>query len=95
MVGVVLAQGNGGVLLPQRHRLHRARLPAHHRPARPRSSRGTRRARPPAPRAARPPLVMFSGGKDSLALTYAIRDGATDFFLYNPHRRAARASPSR
>jgi hypothetical protein len=31
-----------------------------------------------------PPLVMFSGGKDSLALTYAIRDGATDFFLYNP-----------
>ena len=34
-----------------------------------------------------PPLVMFSGGKDSLALTYAIRDTAapaTDFFLYNP-----------
>ena len=34
-----------------------------------------------------PPLVMFSGGKDSLALTYAIRDPsapATDFFLYNP-----------
>lgn len=31
-----------------------------------------------------PPLVMFSGGKDSLALTYAIRQGATDFFLYNP-----------
>ena len=31
-----------------------------------------------------PPMVMFSGGKDSLALTYAIRDGATDFFLYNP-----------
>jgi UDP-N-acetyl-alpha-D-muramoyl-L-alanyl-L-glutamate epimerase len=34
-----------------------------------------------------PPLVMFSGGKDSLALTYAIRDEsapATDFFLYNP-----------
>ena len=34
-----------------------------------------------------PPLVMFSGGKDSLALTYAIRDAAataTDFFLYNP-----------
>jgi len=34
-----------------------------------------------------PPLVMFSGGKDSLALTYAIRDDAapaTDFFLYNP-----------
>jgi hypothetical protein len=30
---------------------------------------------------------MFSGGKDSLALAYAIRDGATpatDFFLYNP-----------
>ena len=34
-----------------------------------------------------PPLVMFSGGKDSLALTYAIRDNAiqaTDFFVYNP-----------
>jgi len=34
-----------------------------------------------------PPLVMFSGGKDSLALTYAIRGDATpatDFFLYNP-----------
>jgi UDP-N-acetyl-alpha-D-muramoyl-L-alanyl-L-glutamate epimerase len=32
-----------------------------------------------------PPMVMFSGGKDSLALTYAIRDRdqATDFFLYN------------
>ena len=38
-------------------------------------------------RAGAPPLVMFSGGKDSLALTYAIRDAAataTDFFLYNP-----------
>jgi hypothetical protein len=34
-----------------------------------------------------PPMVMFSGGKDSLALTYAIRDGATDFFLYNPTSR--------
>jgi UDP-N-acetyl-alpha-D-muramoyl-L-alanyl-L-glutamate epimerase len=34
-----------------------------------------------------PPLVMFSGGKDSLALTYAICDAAapaSDFFLYNP-----------
>ena len=34
-----------------------------------------------------PPLVMFSGGKDSLALTYAVRHAAapaTDFFLYNP-----------
>ena len=31
-----------------------------------------------------PPLVMFSGGKDSLALAYAIRGGGTDFFLYNP-----------
>lgn len=34
-----------------------------------------------------PPLVMFSGGKDSLALTLATRDSATspaDFFLYNP-----------
>jgi UDP-N-acetyl-alpha-D-muramoyl-L-alanyl-L-glutamate epimerase len=34
-----------------------------------------------------PPLVMFSGGKDSLALAYAVRDAAapaTDFFLYNP-----------
>ena len=33
------------------------------------------------------PLVMFSGGKDSLALTLAIRGSATspvDFFLYNP-----------
>jgi hypothetical protein len=38
----------------------------------------------PASDASGPPLVMFSGGKDSLALTYAIRDGATDFFLYNP-----------
>jgi hypothetical protein len=40
----------------------------------------------PAPRShgSAAPLVMFSGGKDSLALTYAIRDGATDFFLYNP-----------
>lgn len=37
--------------------------------------------------ASAPPLVMFSGGKDSLALAYAIRDDAvpaTDFFLYNP-----------
>jgi UDP-N-acetyl-alpha-D-muramoyl-L-alanyl-L-glutamate epimerase len=34
-----------------------------------------------------PPLVMFSGGKDSLALTLAIRDVDTspaDFFVYNP-----------
>lgn len=33
-----------------------------------------------------PPLVMFSGGKDSLALAYAVRDAApaTEFFLYNP-----------
>ncbi|MGH3771049.1 MAG: hypothetical protein ACRDRW_06595 [Pseudonocardiaceae bacterium] len=34
-----------------------------------------------------PPLVMFSGGKDSLALTLAVRGSATspvDFFLYNP-----------
>jgi 7-cyano-7-deazaguanine synthase in queuosine biosynthesis len=38
----------------------------------------------PARQGSAPPLVMFSGGKDSLALTYAIRDGATDFFLYNP-----------
>jgi hypothetical protein len=30
------------------------------------------------------PLVMFSGGKDSLALTYAVKDGPVDFFLYNP-----------
>jgi hypothetical protein len=38
-------------------------------------------------RASAPPLVMFSGGKDSLALAYAIRGDdakATDFFLYNP-----------
>ena len=27
------------------------------------------------------PLVMFSGGKDSLALTYALKDGPVDFFL--------------
>lgn len=42
---------------------------------------------PPGSHDTAPPLVMFSGGKDSLALTYAIRDGAapaTDFFLYNP-----------
>ena len=39
---------------------------------------------PPGSQGSTPPLVMFSGGKDSLALTYAIRDGATDFFLYNP-----------
>lgn len=33
-----------------------------------------------------PPLIMFSGGKDSLALTFATCEGgsATDFFLYNP-----------
>jgi UDP-N-acetyl-alpha-D-muramoyl-L-alanyl-L-glutamate epimerase len=30
------------------------------------------------------PLVMFSGGKDSLALTHALKDGPVDFFLYNP-----------
>jgi hypothetical protein len=37
--------------------------------------------------AAVPPLVLFSGGKDSLALTLAIRDGGAapaDFLLYNP-----------
>ena len=42
---------------------------------------------PASQRTGAPPLVMFSGGKDSLALTYAIRDAAapaTDFFLYNP-----------
>ena len=41
----------------------------------------------PGSQAGAPPLVMFSGGKDSLALTYAIRGDdakATDFFLYNP-----------
>lgn len=48
---------------------------------------------PPAPSSnttKMPPLVMFSGGKDSLALTLAIRDGAAspvDFFLYNPTAR--------
>lgn len=34
-----------------------------------------------------PPLIAFSGGKDSLALTYAVRGddlSVTDFFLYNP-----------
>jgi AraC-like DNA-binding protein len=30
------------------------------------------------------PLAMFSGGKDSLALTHALKDGPVDFFLYNP-----------
>jgi UDP-N-acetyl-alpha-D-muramoyl-L-alanyl-L-glutamate epimerase len=30
------------------------------------------------------PLVMFSGGKDSLALTHALKDGPVDLFLYNP-----------
>ena len=30
------------------------------------------------------PLVMFSGGKDSLALTHALKNGQVDFFLYNP-----------
>jgi UDP-N-acetyl-alpha-D-muramoyl-L-alanyl-L-glutamate epimerase len=39
-----------------------------------------------------PPLVLFSGGKDSLALARIVsgRDGAaapTDFFLYNPGER--------
>ena len=38
-----------------------------------------------APTAA-PPLVMFSGGKDSLALARVVASGGgpTDFFLYNP-----------
>jgi hypothetical protein len=33
-----------------------------------------------------PALVMFSGGKDSLALTHTVNTGGTpaDFFLYNP-----------
>jgi hypothetical protein len=37
-----------------------------------------------------PPLIMFSGGKDSLALTFAARETSTsptDFFLYNPTSR--------
>jgi hypothetical protein len=37
--------------------------------------------------ASAPPLIMFSGGKDSLALTFATRETSTsptDFFLYNP-----------
>ena len=37
-----------------------------------------------------PPLIMFSGGKDSLALTFAARETSTsptDFFLYNPTPR--------
>jgi hypothetical protein len=48
---------------------------------------GERAGSVPDSRGSAPPLVMFSGGKDSLALTYAIRDDAapaTDFFLYNP-----------
>ena len=40
------------------------------------------------------PLVMFSGGKDSLALTYALKDGPVDFFLYNP-TESRRSSPGR
>ena len=35
-----------------------------------------------------PPLVMFSGGKDSLALARVVRSGGpADFFLYNPAAR--------
>lgn len=44
-----------------------------------------------------PPLVMFSGGKDSLALTLAIRDSDTapaDFFLYNPTSHQHRLAES-
>jgi hypothetical protein len=48
-VGVVLAEGDGRVLLPQRHRLHVARFPAHHCPARPRPCRRGRRACRPGP----------------------------------------------
>jgi len=38
---------------------------------------------------AAPPLVMFSGGKDSLALARVVRSrgGPADFFLYNPTAR--------
>ena len=39
-----------------------------------------------------PPLVMFSGGKDSLALARVVRSGGAapaDFFLYNPVAQAA------
>ncbi len=37
---------------------------------------------------AAPPLVMFSGGKDSLALARVVRSGGpADFFLYNPAAR--------
>ncbi|HUY51096.1 MAG TPA: hypothetical protein VMV92_36240 [Streptosporangiaceae bacterium] len=46
---------------------------------------------PPVPaHASTTPLVMFSGGKDSLALTFAVREASTsptDFFLYNPTTR--------
>jgi hypothetical protein len=46
---------------------------------------GTASPAGPAPAAGgTSPLVMFSGGKDSLALTYALKDGPVDFFLYNP-----------
>ena len=38
--------------------------------------------------AAVPPLVMFSGGKDSLALARVVRSaGPAEFFLYNPAAR--------
>jgi hypothetical protein len=56
------------------------------------AAQGPPPSEPPAPAAdaappgAARPLVMFSGGKDSLALAYALKDGSSplDFFLYNP-----------
>jgi UDP-N-acetyl-alpha-D-muramoyl-L-alanyl-L-glutamate epimerase len=53
-------------------------------------STGTPAAVAPAPAAARSPLVLFSGGKDSLALARVIGSsgaGGTEFFLYNPGGR--------
>ena len=86
-MGVVLAEGDERVLLPQRHRLHRTRLPPHHRPARPSSGRRACRRSPRQPGHRGPAPGDVQRRKDSLALTYAIRDAAataTDFFLYNP-----------
>jgi UDP-N-acetyl-alpha-D-muramoyl-L-alanyl-L-glutamate epimerase len=49
------------------------------------------------PAATKAALVMFSGGKDSLALTFAMQQGdpsAADFFLYNPTASQRRLAQS-
>ena len=51
---------------------------------------GESRVRRAARSSAARPLVMFSGGKDSLALTYALKNGPADFFLYNPTQSSGR-----